>query len=146
MKKLSIPIFSLFTFAFLLFTSPAYAKILPQASKAVKSNIAVKPAGSGINVSPRLRSDRRALIVYFSNLQNAKSVSYALTYSTSEQEEGAMGAINYGKSSSTSQELLFGTCSKGVCRYHTGIKNMKLEVSYTTVTGKKYIKRFKIRV
>ncbi len=43
-------------------------------------------------------------------------------------------------------ELLFGTCSAGVCRLHSGIKNARLEVSYTSVNGKKYLKKFKIKV
>ena len=142
MKKFSILItivFSLFIFA-----KSADAKVLPQAVKS-SPKTSIKAVGTGINVSPRLRADRRALIVYFSNLQNAKSVSYALTYNTSTQPEGAIGSLSLGKSSA-SQELLFGTCSKNVCRYHTGINNMRLEVSYTTQAGKKYLKRYKIRV
>lgn len=124
----------------------ALAKILPQAAKAGKSTTVSKVVSSGIGVSPYLRLDRKALIINFSNLQNAKSISYSLTYTTSEQEEGAMGAINFGSSPTASQELLFGTCSKGVCRYHTGIHNAKLEITYTLKTGKKYIKRFRIKV
>lgn len=144
MKKFSIlmaVVFSLF-----LFAKNVDAKVLPQAVKSPKTTAAKNVVGAGINVSPKLRSDRRALIIYFSNLKNAKSVSYALTYSTNTQQEGAMGSINLTGSSTTSQELLFGTCSKNVCRYHTGINNMRLEVSYTTQAGKKYLKRYKIRV
>lgn len=132
-------------FSFFLFSKNVEAKVLPQAAKSGKP-IVTKKAGTGINVSPRLRADRRALIVNFGNLQSAKSVSYVLTYKTSEQEEGAMGSLTLGGSSTTSVELLFGTCSKNVCRYHTGINNMKLEVSYTSKTGGRYIKRYKIRV
>ena len=140
MKKFSILLITIFSL--FLFAESVDAKVLPQA---VKSSSAKNVVGTGINVSPRLRSDRRALIVYFSNLQNAKSVSYSLTYNTSTQPEGAIGALNL-KGSSASQELLFGTCSKNVCRYHTGINNMRLEVSYTTQAGKKYLKRYKIKV
>lgn len=143
MKNLSL--FLVIIFSLFLFTNTAEAKVLPQVAKALKVTTS-KVATAGINVSPRLRSDRRALIVYFSNLQNAKNVSYMLTYETSEQQEGARGDIQTTGASSLSQELLFGTCSKGVCRYHTGIKNMKLEVSYTILSGKRYIKRYKIKV
>ena len=127
-----------------LFTQTAEAKLLPQVTKAGSKTVA-KTAGTGINISPRLRADRRALVVYFSNLQNAKSVSYTLTYNTSTQPEGAIGSLNLAKSS-TSQELLFGTCSKNVCRYHTGVNNARLEVTYTAKTGKQYIKRYRIKV
>ena len=146
MKKFSfllIVLFSLF-----IFTKSAQAKILPQAAKAAQKSTAVvkNTISTGIGVSPKLRSDRRALIVYFSNLQNATSVSYVLTYDTTEQPEGAIGTLGLNGSSTTSQELLFGTCSKNVCRYHTGINNMHLEVTYTSKTGKKYIKKYKIKV
>ena len=123
----------------------AEAKLLPQAARSISKPATGLVTSSGINVTPRLRKDRRALVVYFSNLQNAASVSYSLTYNTSTQQEGAMGVLNLN-GSNTSVELLFGTCSKNVCRYHTGLKNMRLEVSYTLKSGKKYIKRYKIKV
>lgn len=135
----------LLVFCLFLFTENAEAKVLPQAQKAGGKVTVSKSGAAGIGVSPRLRRDKKALIVNFSNLQNATAVSYLLTYKTSTQNEGARGGINLG-SSNTSQELLFGTCSKNVCRYHTGLSNMKLEVSYTTKLGKKYIKRYRIKV
>lgn len=126
-----------------LFTSTAEAKVLPQARK-----ISTTKGGkvTGIIVSPRLRPDRRALLVYFGNLQNASSVSYLLTYKTSIQDEGAMGALNLNGGSSQTQELLFGTCSKNICRYHTGVKDAKLDISYTLKSGKKYLRKFKIKI
>ena len=129
-----------------LFVQTAEAKVLPQAAKTTTKTVAKISTTTGINISPRLRSDRRALTVYFSNLQNASSVSYALIYKTYIQEEGAMGALNLKGGSSQSTELLFGTCSKNVCTYHTGVHDARLEVSYTTKSGKKYLKKYKIKV
>ncbi len=143
MKLFSFLIFTLFTI--FLLVKEADAKVLPQAQKSGQKTGLQSSGGTGIGVSPRLRADRRALIVYFSSLQNASSVSYLLTYKTSTQNEGVQGSLNLGPSSAT-QELLFGTCSRNVCRYHTGIKDVKLEVSYTSKSGKKYIKRYKIKV
>lgn len=127
----------------LLFTENAQAKVLPQAKKSTQKQTTTS---TGISVFPKLRADRRALIVNFANLQKVSAVSYALTYKTSIQEEGAIGSLVLGGSSTATQELLFGTCSRNVCRYHTNITNARLEVSYTTKSGHKYIKRFKIRV
>ena len=128
-----------------LFTQNAEAKVLPQAVKS--SGAVIKNSGStNINVSPKLRADRKALIVYFSNLQNARNVSYSLTYTTSIQQEGAIGTLALNGSSTATQELLFGTCSKNVCRYHTGVRDARLEVSYISKSGKKYIKKYKIKV
>lgn len=142
----SFSILAITFFVLLLFTKDIEAKTLPQAAKMGKSTAVSKGVGGGgISVSPRLRGDRAALIVNFANLQNASSVSYLLTYRTSTQDEGAMGSITLSGSTAT-QELLFGTCSRNVCRYHSGISNMKLEVSYTTKAGKKYLKRYKIKI
>lgn len=137
----------LLLFSVFFLVSPSEAKVLPQAKSLQGSGSTVKNVTvTGIGVFPRLRNDRRALIVNFTNLQNAAAVSYALTYETSSQNEGAMGSLSLGGASNSSNELLFGTCSKNVCRYHVGIHNAKLEVSYTTKSGKKYLKRYKIKV
>lgn len=138
-------VLSLFLFLS-VFIRTAEAKVLPQAQKSVSKGVSGGSPVSTIGVFPRLRADRRALIVNFTNLQNASSVSYALTYKSSIQEEGAMGALTLGGASTSTQELLFGTCSKNVCTYHWGIKDARLEVSYTTKSGKKYLRKFKIKV
>lgn len=121
------------------------AKILPQ-SKSTGKTVVKKFQGSGISVAPKLRRDRQALIVNFGNLQNAQSVSYMLVYKTNGQEEGAGGSVNPSLGNTASRELLFGTCSKNVCRYHPSITNMRFEVTAQLTSGKKLIKRYKIRI
>lgn len=133
--------------AFSLFQT-VEAKVLPQAKTGGKTITTASRniKTSGIGVSPKMRKDRRALIINFSNLQNASAVSYLLTYKTNGQDEGAMGGLNLNGSTNQASELLFGTCSKNVCRYHTNIKGAKLEVNYTTKAGKKYLRKYKIKV
>lgn len=143
MKKFAVLIVVIAVFGF---TRIAEAKVLPQAGKGAVKQTSIKSVGTTIGVYPKLRSDRRALIVNFSNLQNATSVSYSLIYRTATQQEGAGGALNLKGQASDKIELLFGTCSGNVCKYHTGIKDARLEVSYTTKSGKKYLKKFKIKV
>src|SRR3989338_4792744 len=134
-----------FVLGITVYVTDVEAKTLPQISKGLAKSTVSRSGGTTITVSPRFRSDRRALIVNFSNLQNDLAVSYMLIYKTSEQEEAASGALNLGGPTSTN-ELLFGTCSKNVCRYHTGIHDARLEVSYTLKNGKKYLRKFKIKV
>lgn len=142
MRKLVL-IFTIFTA--LIFINVAEAKVLPQAGKAGLKPVS-KTAGTTIGVFPSLRKDKKAVIIALTNLQNTTSVSYVLTYDTSDQQEAAMGSLNLTGQKTEKVELLFGTCSKNVCRYHTGIKNAKLEVSYTSKNGKKYLKRFRVKV
>ena len=120
------------------------AKTLPQ-SKSNNKTVVSKSQGSGINVTPKLRRDRQALVVYFSNLQNAQNVSYMLIYKTNGQEEGARGSVKPSEGNAT-RELLFGTCSKNVCRYHPNITNMSFEVTAKLTSGKNLIKRYKIKI
>lgn len=122
------------------------AKVLPQAGKSAPKQTSGKVSGSTIGVSPKMRADRRAVLVNFSNLQNAANVSYQLIYSHNGQQEGAMGGITLNGQSSDRAELLFATCSNNVCRYHSNIRDARLEVSYTSKNGKKYLKKYKIKV
>lgn len=120
------------------------AKVLPQANKAAQAPVS-SVKDNRISISGYM-SDRRHLVINFSNLQNASAVSYALTYKTSTQDEGAMGALNLGGSSSQTIKLYFGTCSKNDCREHVGIKNAELDISYTLKSGKKYLREYKIKI
>lgn len=144
MVKLFLFILS-FSLIALTFPKTAEAKVLPQARAGGKTTVRTTSGGSGVAVSPKLRADRKALTVGFGNLQNATSVSYTLTYTTNGQQEGAGGTIS-GAGSSATRELLFGTCSGNVCRYHTNITNARLEILSQLKSGKKTIKRYRIRV
>lgn len=142
---------NLFILAFLLCTfslmgsRTVQAKTLPQAQSGQKASTVRVGSTSGIAVYPKFRSDRQALLVTFANLQNANSVMYSLSYKTNGQEEGVGGTIT-PTDTTTSRELLFGTCSKNVCRYHPNITNARFEVQASLKNGKTSIKRYKIRV
>lgn len=134
-----------FTF-FLLATAVSAKKVLPRAKTGTKTSARVTTSGK-VGISAKFRGDRRALIVNFSNLTSARSVSYTLSYNTRGTTQGAGGSIDPSTTgASASRELLFGTCSHGVCRYDTGITNAKLVAVYTLTNGKKYGKTFRIKV
>ncbi len=81
-----------------------------------------------------------------SNLSAAKKVDYLLSYNTRGMTQGAAGTIIPAAEDSSSHELLFGTCSKGICRYDAGITNARLTITSILANGSKVIKRYKIRV
>lgn len=112
-------------------------KTLPQRGKAVGGT-------TGVIISPRLRGDRLALIVNFSGLSKANTVSYTLSYNTNGVPQGVVGSIT-PTADTASRELLFGTCSSGVCRYHSNLTNMKLIVTSNLKSGKRAIKTFRIK-
>lgn len=141
MKKVLLAAFVI-GYWLLVIGRPAEAKVLPR----FRGAGAGKTYRSGVGVSVHLRADRLALVVNFSNLAKARSVSYTLSYLTNGKAEGAGGSIDASAGNSASRELLFGTCSAGVCRYHTGLSNMKLEVMTELVSGKKTLRRFRVRI
>lgn len=117
--------------------------MLPQAKgKTTTSRV----AATSVAIYPRLRADRKALFVTFSNLSKIKNISYTLIYQTNGRDEGAGGSVSSSQGQTTTRELLFGTCSAGVCRYHTNITTMKFEVSISYANGKKVLRRYKIRI
>lgn len=101
-------------------------------------------SGNSVIISPKLRSDRLALIVNFSNLLTAKSVSYSLTYNSQGVAQGIAGSIK-PETNVSSRELLFGTCSSGVCRYHTNLTNMRFVVTIKSKSGNQFTKSYRVK-
>lgn len=115
------------------------------AKKKIVFSSGTTSAGRGFIISPRLRKDRRALLVTFSNLNVVNSFTYELTYLGSGVDQGVFGSVTPKGEASTSRELLFGTCSHGVCRYHTNISGMKFKVTATLKNGQTINKRYKVK-
>jgi len=107
------------------------------------------PAGyssyGGASSSVKLRDDRRAIILTLSNMGNCRSVSYQLTYLTNGVSQGVMGKVDPALEPTATRELLFGTCSHGVCTYHTNISNMRLTIKSFLHSGQTLIKPYRIK-
>jgi len=132
----------LLIFAFLSF---------PKTALALK--VRTKRGGSGggsyllsnrVGYSVRFNSTRTGLIISFSGLTNANSVHYSLSYETNGISQGAMGTITNPEVSVDTRELLFGTCSGGVCRYHQNITNAKLVITSKLKSGYTTRKTYRI--
>lgn len=148
MKKIVV-LLILFSMFFSFAGNASAKRLLPQVKppNIPGTSVATSSKTKGVNVSVKFRGDRRAIIVTFSNLSIASSVNYTLSYSTRRTTQGASGTINPSASPDpTSRELIFGTCSHGVCRYDTGITNARLVVTTTLKSGKKVVKSFKLKV
>jgi len=130
---------AIFTFAWIVTKQEALAK-----KKIVFSSGSATTTGS-FTISPRLRKDRRALLVTFSNLNLVNSFTYELTYLGSGIDQGVFGNVTPKGETSTSRELLFGTCSHGVCRFHTGITDMKFKVTATLKNGQTIVKKYRVK-
>lgn len=96
------------------------------------------PEGTYALLSPR--RDGNALILSLKRTASYDSISYELAYTSKADaisnsaeggtadggsiDRGVMGSINMkDKKGEYEQEILFGTCSKNVCKYDTGVEN-----------------------
>ena len=128
-----------------VFTGSVEAKLLPRFKGSGNVGKRQATSYSGLIISPKIRSDRLALILNISNLQKVNSVTYTLMYQTNGEDQGISGTLDSSSGSSATRDLLFGTCSD-VCRYHQNISNMKLEVVALLSNGKQTLKRYRIKI
>lgn len=135
----------------LLATTPSEVsakRLLPSAktgTSAAKAKSTASGSQFGVKAVVKFKSGRTGIVATFSDLERVSKVSYSLTYSSRGIQEGAGGSLT-DLSGTQTRELLFATCSKNVCRYHTGIKNARFVVTTTLKSGKKVSKTFKLRV
>lgn len=140
MKSLSIVVFVIGMLVSIPAPVAAKRKLpLPKTVSTTKSTV------SGVTVKVKFRSDRKGVILNFANLTAASGVSYDLVYDTRGTTQNAGGAVKIS-SDTANTEVIFGTCSAGVCRYDTGISNAKLQIFITLKNGRKIVKPFRLKV
>jgi len=143
MKKKLAASFLLIT-AFMLLPQSALA-LKTRSSRGASSTRVYSTAGR-VGSSVKFNGGRNGVIISFSGLSNAKSVTYSLSYNTNGIAQGAMGTISNITTSTDTRELLFGTCSGGVCRYHQNITNAKLVITSKLNSGSTTRKTYKIKI
>lgn len=141
-KKLAI---SLLLIVFFLLLPQSALALKIRSSRGTSSTRVYSTAGR-VGSSVKFNGGRNGVIISFSGLSNAKSVTYTLSYNTNGIAQGAMGTISNITTSTDTRELLFGTCSGGVCRYHQNITNAKLVITSKLNSGYTTRKTYKIRI
>lgn len=138
-------IFFLLALVVFFLTIPQDALAAKKRSAPVKAGAkTTSSASSGVKAWVRFRPDRLALLIDFSGFGNITSGSYELVYQSEGISQGAGGSIILGDTAT--KTLLFGTCSHGVCRYHTNITGAKLTITSNLPSGQKVVKTYKIKV
>ncbi len=85
-------------------------------------DISFDPEGPYALLFPR--RDGNALVLNLKRTASYDGISYELAYNAEGIDRGVIGAIDTkGKKGEYEQEILFGTCSKNVCKYDTGVEN-----------------------
>lgn len=127
------------------FATPALAA-KARTSRGAGTAISSGTATSGrVLSSVRFKTNRLGVVLTLSGLNNASSVTYELTYTAAGIPQGARGTVS-GAGNTASRELLFGTCSKNVCRWHTNITAARLTVTSKLNSGITTRKAFRLKV
>ena len=109
----------------------------------------VKRSSSGgsnrVGYALSFKSGKTGINLFLSNLSSANSVTYELTYQSNGISQGVIGTVT-PSGSSEQRDLLFGTCSGSVCRYHSNITNAKLVITSKLKSGITTRKTYRIRV
>jgi len=123
------------------------AKVLAAKKRTSRGGTAVTSGTTsrGVQSSVKFKSNRLGLILTLSGFGNISSVSYQLTYTTNGIPEGVSGTIQPTGATET-RELLFATCSKNVCRWHTNIHDARLVVTSKLKSGLTVRKPYRIKV
>jgi uncharacterized protein (UPF0333 family) len=80
------------------------------------------------------------MVLAVANLKNKyQKVSYELSYDTNGVVQGVTSrpVDVTDKDTFTRDDIYLGTCSKNVCRPHTGVKKITLVLEFTATDGKK---------
>lgn len=70
------------------------------------------------------RRDGNALILNLKRTSSYDKITYELAYNAEEIDRGVVGEVKTTeKKGEYEQEILFGTCSKNICKYDKGVEN-----------------------
>ena len=128
----------------LAFSSSVSAKkLLPFLTKSTKTT---SSTSGKVSTAVKFRGDRLGIIINFNNLQAARKADYFLSYQTRGTTQGASGSITNTSMGSTSRDIIFGSCSHGVCRFDSGISNAKLVITIYLNSGRKIVRSYKLKV
>ena len=77
------------------------------------------------------RTDGREVTMIIDNIKNATRAEYELEYQAGSMIQGVFGTIDFSKETlPVSKKLLFGTCSKGKCRYDENVSGGSLTIRF----------------
>ena len=99
----------------------------------------------GARAAIKFRPDRLGLIINFASFGKAVSATYTLTYQSNGIPQGAIGTAKPNNAGQP-RELLFGTCSGGICRWHTNITSARLTIDSKLSSGLVIRKPYRIKI
>lgn len=97
----------------------------------------------GLALAPRF--DKKAVFLKISSFPpGLKTIEYELTYEAKEGPRGVLGTVNYKGEAKIEREILLGTCSKNVCRYDEGVREVTLTAVFKGEKTEKFQGKFSL--
>lgn len=139
MRKIILVVAALFLLILFPPTTFAAKKFVPK-----KSSFRYTTS-TGIPATVIYRPDHLGLNLSFRNFSGLESVSYSFTYNTNGMAQGIGGTVTANNNPTTARELLFGTCSRGDCRYHYNLSDARLTLTARYTSGRTATKSYRIK-
>jgi hypothetical protein len=86
-------------------------------------------------VSLTPRADGRELTLNITNIKNASSLEYELSYLSNDLSRGVIGTVDVGGSDKLTRQLLLGSCSKNTCKYDENVTEGSLTLRFRGSVG-----------
>lgn len=117
----------------------------PQTTNTTQEQEIKKLSPSDIGLTLKPRSDGKAVILTVSKLDKIKTIEYEASYDAEETVEGETSVVPQGVTNSPvevkpgeseiTREVVLGTCSRNVCRYHKVKSPVKFILKITFTDG-----------
>jgi hypothetical protein len=133
----------LVSFTSVFFPVFAAKKFIPKTKTTYTKS--VSRSSSSIPLSVKYRGDKLGIYFTFLNFNGIESADYSFTYTGNGIAQGAGGTVRTSNNPTSQRELLFGTCSSGVCTYHHNLTNAKLVFTLHYTNGTTATKSYRIK-
>lgn len=122
--------------------TPPTAEQAPTLSPTSSPVSSPTPLPVNVIISPYITAtksaDKKTVSLIFNNVLDSRSALYKFTYSADSGSKSTSGNITFDASSQkVSREIILGVCSGDACTYDTGVKNIKIVVTFTQKDGTK---------
>ena len=141
---ISLIIIFLSTHFFLPTKVEAAKKFTPKSTSTTTTG-KTSSGGGSIPAIVRYKPDKGGILLSFSNFSGLASVSYSFTYNSGGLPKGAAGTVTAANNPTSQRELLFGTCSGGVCKYDQGLSGARLTLTAKRTNGTTVTKPYRIK-
>ena len=124
-----------------IFRSPA-KKMVTTKSSILPENTEIQLVDDSVKVSFSSQNKKEASVKVESIPKDTELIEYEISYNTAEEvPQGAIGKLDINGNTASKDQLTFGTCSSGTCRYHNLVGTVKLLLKFSGSYGERLFEK-----